>query len=132
MRQGQDDKSFAYDARDYEMARAADLARCPRNAAPAEFKVVMHAASHDCSAGTLRVFEQIHQGLFDQNFISLSAEGAKLGLAPPQDFVQLALCGSGEEDIAQAQATFSGLRLAARALLLRMNPRNCSRLDSFV
>ena len=118
--------------RNYQMARAADLARSPLHAVPAEPEVVVDAASDDCGAGTFRVLEQIHQGLLDQGLISLSAEHAELGLAPPQDFVQLALCGAGEEDIPQAQATVSGLRLAARAPLLRMNARNSSRLDSVV
>jgi len=92
----------------------------------------MNAASDDCNAGTFRVLEQVHQGLLDQCLISPSAESAELRLAPSQDFVQLALCRAGEPDIAQAQATFSGLRLAARAPLLRMNARTSSRPDSLV
>jgi hypothetical protein len=100
MRQGQDDKGFVDDARDYQMARAADLARSPRNAAPAVSKVVVDAASYDCNAARFRVFEQIHQGLLDQSLVSPSAEGAELGLAPSQDVVQLALRGPGEQDIA--------------------------------
>jgi len=81
--QGQDDEGLVDDARDYQMARAADLARSPRNAAPAVSQVVVDAASDDCNAGTFRVFEQIHQSLLDQSLISLSAEGAELGLAAP-------------------------------------------------
>lgn len=94
--------------------------------------MVVDAAGYDRDARTFRILEQIRQGLLDQGLISLSAERAKPGLAPSQYFVQLALCRVGEQDIAQAQATFSGLRLAARAPLLRMNARTSSRPDSLV
>ncbi len=100
VRQGQHDKGLFDDSRDDQMARAADLARNPRNAAPAVSKVIVDAASDNRDAGTAWVVEQIHQGLLNQNLISLSPESAELDRAPPQDFVQLALRGRGEQDIA--------------------------------
>lgn len=114
------------------MARAADLAWNPRNTAPAVSKVIVNAASDNRDARTPRVVEQIHQRLLDQNLISLSPESAELGRAPPQDVIQLALRGRGEQDIAKPQAACSGLRLTARAPLLRMNARTFWRLDSLV
>jgi hypothetical protein len=38
--------------------------------------------------------------LLDQSLISLPPENAEPGLAPSQDFVQLALCRPGEQYIA--------------------------------
>jgi hypothetical protein len=58
--QGQDDKGLADDTRNYQMARAADLARSPRHAAPAVPEVVVDTARDDCGAGPFCVLEQIH------------------------------------------------------------------------
>jgi hypothetical protein len=100
VRQCQDNKRVVDDASDYQMPRPADLARGSRNAPPAVSKVVMDAASHVSDAGSFRVFKQIHQGLLDQNLVSLSAEGTEFRFTPPQDFAQLPLRGPGEQDTA--------------------------------
>ncbi len=97
---GQDDKGLVDDARDDQMPRAADLARRARNAPPAVPQVVVDAASDECNARTSRVLEQIRQSLLNQGLVSPSAEGAELGLASPQDFVQLSLRGPREQNIA--------------------------------
>jgi hypothetical protein len=57
VRQGQDNKGVVDDTCDDQMPRAADLARSPRNAAPAVSKVVVDAARYDRNAGTFRVFK---------------------------------------------------------------------------
>jgi hypothetical protein len=100
VRQGQDDRGLVDDTRNYQVARAPDLTRSSRNAAPAVSQVVVDAASYDRNAGAFRILEQVHQGLLDQCLVSPSAGSAELDLAPPQNFVQLALRGSREQDIA--------------------------------
>jgi hypothetical protein len=64
--------------------------------------------------------------------MSPPAEGAERGLTPPMDVAQWTFWRPGEQHIAQAQATFSDLRLTAPAPLLPMNARNASRPDSLV
>src|SRR5580658_3875810 len=127
VRQGQDDQVFVNGARDDEMTGATDVAQGRRNAAPAVSEVVMDAARHDPDAGPRRILEQIHQGLLDQRLITLPANGAKFAFAAPQDRKQLTFGGRGEQDIAQAQATFSERRLAPWAQPWRIKSRSSSR-----
>jgi hypothetical protein len=112
MCQSQNDQRFVNGARDDQMAGATDMAKARRNAAPAVSEVIMDAVSHDPDAGPRRVLEQIHQGLLDQRLITLPAGGAILAFAAPRDCKQLTFGGRGEQDIAQAQATFSEPRLS--------------------
>jgi hypothetical protein len=89
-----------------------DVAKIRRNAAPTVSEVVMDAVNHDPDAVPCRVLEQIYQGSLNQRLITLPADGAILAFAAPRDCKQLTFGGRGEQDIAQAQATFSEPRLS--------------------
>ncbi len=79
-----------------------DDAELPMALSPEERSAIA-ASKATAARGELATDEQVRAAwaiLLDQNLIPLSSESAELSSASPQDFVQLALRGRGEQDIA--------------------------------